>query len=355
MAKLVLFNLRVAAQDWKRANPRNQRNVILVIDELQRVAGENLQGILQDARSFGIHAILANQSLTDLKSQTGFDLGPTIMTNTRVKFFFSSPSERECHVYVERGKGFTEARQFPEKGNPWLKDLGPEEFAYRVRLAWPFSWEEYQERDALPLPSWEEIPGGDFYKEDVEQWEEEKPEPISDALPRNFTLIRDSEWEEQVAAIKALFREGNEEMAGDPLSAVQTISPKDVQQVCDELLASIADRGSDRSRRLLMLLFESYLAGRETTPTWRELWEKCWDEPLGSQRGSDVQPARTVGQAVYRLREILDRYFTSEAGQRFPFHFVIEPNKYRLRIVIKTTDSEELNDPPFLDSQFPEG
>jgi type IV secretory pathway TraG/TraD family ATPase VirD4 len=91
IVKLVLFNLRVAAQDWKRANPSDPRNVILVIDELQRVAGENLQGILQDARSFGINAILANQSLSDLKSQTGFDLGPTIMTNTRVKFFFTSP------------------------------------------------------------------------------------------------------------------------------------------------------------------------------------------------------------------------------------------------------------------------
>ncbi len=354
IAKLVLFNLRVAAQDWKRANPREPRNVILVIDELQRVAGENLQGILQDARSFGIHAILANQSLTDLKSQTGFDLGPTIMTNTRVKFFFSSPSERECHVYVERGKGFTEARQFPEKGNPWLKDLGPEEFAYRVRLAWPFSWDEYQERDALPLPSWEEIPGGNFYKEDVEQWEEEETEPISDVLPRNFTLIRDSEWEEQVVAIKALFKEGNEEMVGEMFSAAQSISPKDLQQVRDEILASIADRGSDRSKRLLSLLFENHLAGRESTPTWRELWEKCWDEPLGSQRGSDVQPARTVGQAVYRLREILDRYFTGEIGQRVPFYFVIEPNKYRLRIAFRTIDNEELTDPPFLDSQFPE-
>ena len=63
IAKLVLFNLRTAAQDWKKQNPNNPRRVILVIDELQRVAGENLQGILQDARSFGISAILANQSL----------------------------------------------------------------------------------------------------------------------------------------------------------------------------------------------------------------------------------------------------------------------------------------------------
>jgi len=80
IAKLVLFNLRTAAQDWKRQHSDDPRKVVLVIDELQRVAGENLQGILQDARSFGISAILANQSLQDLQSPTGFDLAPTIMT-----------------------------------------------------------------------------------------------------------------------------------------------------------------------------------------------------------------------------------------------------------------------------------
>ena len=138
------------------------------------------------------------------------------------------------------------------------------------------------------------------------------------------------------------------------LVSVQSISPKVVQQARDQILASIADRGSDRSRRLLALLFEDYFAGRQSIPTWRELWEKCWDEPLGSLRGSDVQPSRTVGQAIYRLREILDRYFTSDTGQRFPFTFVIEPNKYQLRVLRKTTEKEELSDSPFIDSQFPE-
>ncbi len=353
IAKLVLFNLRVAAQDWKRANPDDPRNVILVVDELQRVAGENLQGILQDARSFGIHAILANQSLTDLKSQTGFDLAPTIMTNTRVKFFFTTPSERECYVYVERGKGFTKARQFPEKGNPWLKDLGPEEFAYHVQLSWPFSYEEFQKRDALPLPSWDEVPGGDFYKDVAEQWEvEEEDAPVSAVLPRNFTLLRDAEWEEQVAAIKALFRDGEDPEL--PAISEKSISPKIIEQVRDGILASIADRGSDRSRRILELLFNDYLAGRETVPTWRELWEKCWDEPLTSGRGSEVQPARTVGQAVYRVKEILERYFGSAAAESLPFYFIIDSNKYRLRLVVKTDEDEESGGPPFLDSLFPD-
>lgn len=216
IAKLVLFNLRIAAQDWKRKHPHDKRRVILVIDELQRVAGENLQGLLQDARAFGISAILANQSLKDLKSQTGFDLAPTIMTNTRVKLFFTSTSESECHVYVERGKGFTEARPYPQLGNPWLKDLGPDEFAYHSRLAWPMSLEEYEARETTPLPGWDAIPGGD-------SWLERKPvlqpnldlfEP-SDALPREFPLTRDDEWQKQVASISALFTDAERKPSQD--------------------------------------------------------------------------------------------------------------------------------------------
>ncbi len=205
IAKLVLFNLRTAAQDWKRQHPDEPRRVILVIDELQRVAGENLQGILQDARSFGISAILANQSLRDLRSPTGFDLAPTIMTNTRVKFFFTSPAENECYVYVERGKGFTEPRPYPQLGNPWLTDLAPEEFAYHARLAWPFSHDEYKDRDATNLPGWDKIPGGCWIKED-----EATTKPASssepDQLPWDIEFTRDDVWTKQLAAIRLLFQ-----------------------------------------------------------------------------------------------------------------------------------------------------
>lgn len=228
IAKLVLFNLRVAAQDWKKNNPTDRRRIILVIDELQRVAGENLQGILQDARSFGISAILANQSLTDLKTATGFDLAPAIMTNTRVKFFFTTPSERECYVYVERGKGFTESRPFPVKGNPWLKDLGPEDFAYHTRLAWPFPHELYMNRDATPLPSWDEIPGGDYWRQPPVA-SIPVSEEVSDALPHDFELVRDEDWQQQVSSIQALFGE-NEEDDGPPLLFQHDTSTADSEE-----------------------------------------------------------------------------------------------------------------------------
>lgn len=210
IAKLVLFNLRVAAHDWKRTHPTDRRRTVLVVDELQRVVGENLQGILQDARSFGISAILANQSLTDLKTISGYDLAPVVMTNTRVKFFFNSSSERECYVYVERGKGFTESKPFPGRGNPWLKDLGPEEFAFHTRLAWPLSYEEYLNRDATPLPDWDEIPGGHYWWDPPAAPALTLPEQ-SDFLPHDFELVRDEQWEKQVAAIEALFGDTDDE------------------------------------------------------------------------------------------------------------------------------------------------
>jgi hypothetical protein len=353
IAKLVLFNLRVAAQDWKRAHPDDARNVILVIDELQRVAGENLQGILQDARSFGIHAILANQSLSDLKSPTGFDLAPTIMTNTRVKFFFTSPSERECYVYVERGKGFTEARQFPQKGNPWLKELSPEEFAYHVRLAWPIPWEEYKTRDALPMPSWDEVPGGNFYESDNGVPIEEEEEPLSDILPFNFKLIRDAEWETQVAAIQALFEPESlagisgtlfEESEEVPRSAIST---DDLNRIRQGILDSINERGPDRSKCLVNLLFDNYVNGVERVPTWEDLWKECWGEPLSSLRGANIQPAATLRQAVSRVRDYAARYFADPISARWPFRAVIELSDYRLRFVtVSPPTSDESGFPP---------
>jgi len=328
IAKLVLFNLRVAAQDWKRAHPYDTRDVILVIDELQRVAGENLQGILQDARAFGIHAILANQSLSDLKSPTGFDLAPSIMTNTRVKFYFTSPSETECFVYVERGKGFTEARQYPKLGNPWLKDLAPEEFAYQVTLGWPLPKEEYIRRDNLPLPSWDEVAGGCFYRDEEAAPEPEEESLPSEILPRPFKLLQDEEWEQQVLAIQSLFLE--EEEREELLPTVEELDSEEVIAMRDAIIASIAERGQDRSRCLITLLFDNYLEGIEEVPSWRDLWRACWKEPIDTKRGGDVLPASTVRQAVYRAREMMNRYFETDAGRLWRVRADIEANDYRI-------------------------
>jgi len=195
VAKLVLFNLRAAAQDHKHDYPNDPVQTVLVIDELQRAAGENLSGILQDARSFGIGAILSNQSLEDLKSPTGFDLAPTVLTNTCVKLFFNSSRRGSYYVFVERGMGLTAARQYPQKTNPWLRELAPEELAYVVNSAWPTSKEVYRQRDRSPLPGWSEVPGGN-------PWANTKAPPNTKTKKAD-----DPERKKRIGQIKTLFEE----------------------------------------------------------------------------------------------------------------------------------------------------
>ena len=162
IAKLVLFNLRAAAQDYKRDHPTDPLQCVLVIDELQRVAGENLAGILQDARSFGIGAILANQSVEDLKSPNGFDLGGAVLTNTVVKLMFTHQDDSKFYAFIQRSRGLTRARPYPARFDPLLRDLRLEDLAYEVTSAWPISRECYDRWDATPLPGWDAIPGGDW-------------------------------------------------------------------------------------------------------------------------------------------------------------------------------------------------
>ncbi len=92
IGKLALFSLLTAAIDRQRQDNTDgeggSRQVYLVIDEFQRIAGENFKIILEQARSFGISAILANQTQSDLHTHD-IDLRPTIRANTRTKMFFS--------------------------------------------------------------------------------------------------------------------------------------------------------------------------------------------------------------------------------------------------------------------------
>jgi hypothetical protein len=99
VGKLVLFNLRTAAHERQVAG-KEKRQMFLIIDEFQKLAGENFQQILQQARSAGIAAILANQSLADLKTPD-WDLTPTIRTNTRAKMYFSITEPDEIQTFRE--------------------------------------------------------------------------------------------------------------------------------------------------------------------------------------------------------------------------------------------------------------
>ena len=99
LAKLALYSLLTSAySNQRRAGDENdpdakkalaERRAFVVIDEFQRVASENFKIVLEQARSMGIGAILANQSLADLATKDT-DLRPTVQTNTRFKLCFSA-------------------------------------------------------------------------------------------------------------------------------------------------------------------------------------------------------------------------------------------------------------------------
>jgi hypothetical protein len=103
IAKLAIFSLLTAAIDRQREKGTGKdepKQVYLVIDEFQRIAGENFKVILEQARSFGISAILANQTQSDLNTHD-IDLRPTVRGNTRTKMFFSVTDPEEERVLSE--------------------------------------------------------------------------------------------------------------------------------------------------------------------------------------------------------------------------------------------------------------
>ena len=98
IAKLAFFSCLTAAIDRTRSE-RPNRDCFLVIDEFQRIAGENFKVVLEQAREYGLTAILANQTLADLKLHD-VDLRPTIRTNTRVKMYFGATDADDIQEMV---------------------------------------------------------------------------------------------------------------------------------------------------------------------------------------------------------------------------------------------------------------
>ena len=88
LAKLALYSLLTAAYRHTREQGSAPR-AYLVIDEFQRIASANFKIVLEQARSMGIGAILANQTPADLQTPDT-DLRPTVQANTRLKLCFSA-------------------------------------------------------------------------------------------------------------------------------------------------------------------------------------------------------------------------------------------------------------------------
>jgi hypothetical protein len=98
IGKLALFCLFIAAIE--RTEKRQKKQCYLIIDEFQRIVGRNLAGLLEQARSFGIAAILANQNLSQLKTPD-LDLEDLVISNVAFSMHFGSADPKEKRLLSE--------------------------------------------------------------------------------------------------------------------------------------------------------------------------------------------------------------------------------------------------------------
>lgn len=109
IARLVNYMLLAAATKAERKHP-----VFLVIDEFQRMVANNLEYMLQLARSMGVGVILANQSMEDLK-KTQTNLIPAIEANCRLRQWFSvSSSDDQKRLIDASGQTVDLSRSWSE-------------------------------------------------------------------------------------------------------------------------------------------------------------------------------------------------------------------------------------------------
>mgnify|MGYP001310907530 CR=1 FL=1 len=102
IGKLALYSMLASAIARQR-DGLPARQAYVFIDEFQRIAAENFKIILEQARSFGLGLVLANQSLGDLRTSS-IDLRSAVRTNTRYKRYFSVSDIGEMDD-VSKGSG----------------------------------------------------------------------------------------------------------------------------------------------------------------------------------------------------------------------------------------------------------
>jgi hypothetical protein len=95
IARLVTYSLLCAATTTRR-----KCQVYLVIDEFQRMVAQNVEYMLQLARSMGVGIILANQSMADL-CRGSVDLISAIEANCRFRQWFSASTSDDRERLVQ--------------------------------------------------------------------------------------------------------------------------------------------------------------------------------------------------------------------------------------------------------------
>ena len=84
-----------------RSRPEGSRPFYLYIDECARFINEDIARILDEARKFGLHLILAHQHLGQLK-KAGEDIYHSIVTDAKTKVIFGGLSAEDARVLVEQ-------------------------------------------------------------------------------------------------------------------------------------------------------------------------------------------------------------------------------------------------------------
>jgi len=95
VGKLILYNLFFAA--LRRNDAGQTKQTYLIIDEFQRLIGENLALFLEQSRSYGISATLANQNIDQLNTPD-VKLWPLVLSNVRASLHFGSADPKEIEL-----------------------------------------------------------------------------------------------------------------------------------------------------------------------------------------------------------------------------------------------------------------
>jgi hypothetical protein len=193
ITKLALYSLLVAAI---RRGPAKHR-VYAVVDEFQQVVSEDLQIFLRQARSSKIPVILANQTISDLRTKQA-DLIPTVLGNTRFRQVFSASDLLQQQILIDssgeamyglfsRGeqysaRGYSESHRTTEQIGPRLRrndiiQASNEEltsimhvtrghgysqfggFPFPIRTMYHIPFSEYQRRQSAAWPAAAVHPG----------------------------------------------------------------------------------------------------------------------------------------------------------------------------------------------------
>ena len=104
IAKLALYATLQACRHYTSEHGQ-PKQCYVVIDEFQRIASSNFKIVLEQARAFGLSAILANQTFADLQTEDA-DLRSTVETNTRLKLCFSA-TDIDQQDRIMKGSGET--------------------------------------------------------------------------------------------------------------------------------------------------------------------------------------------------------------------------------------------------------